>query len=266
MMMRANLSALPDFEIEFQSGNFLVKTIQSPEELRQTFLLRFQAFQVEGAGSVESEGEDFDEFDAFSHHLGIFNLKSGQMTATCRLNCSTFSQRFYSEQEFQCATLIRRPENKLEIGRVCVHKDYRTSGMILILWRAIAQYMVKTQSTILFGCGSVLTLDPLEAVILYKHLEQQGKIIANQVIPTAKYRCKDFDLQLQNFTRALTREEELHAESLIPSLCKFYLNIGCKIAGIPAFDREFKCIDFLTILETNDLNPKLQAKYLLKNL
>jgi putative hemolysin len=44
--------------------------------------------------------------------------------------------------------------------------------------------------------------------------------------------------------------EQLAAESpKIPKLLRAYLTIGAKICGSPALDRQFKTIDFLTLLD-----------------
>jgi putative hemolysin len=50
------------------------------------------------------------------------------------------------------------------------------------------------------------------------------------------------------------------AEALLPPLCKSYFDIGCYAAGTPAIDYDFKCIDFLTILEKRTLEPTLRKK------
>ena len=82
-------------KLEINIGRFCIKTILTHEDLKQAFLLRYQVFQVEMVGSSLLYGEDHDEFDKISDHLAIFDLKSNQMIATCRLNCSLFSNRFY---------------------------------------------------------------------------------------------------------------------------------------------------------------------------
>jgi putative hemolysin len=41
----------------------------------------------------------------------------------------------------------------------------------------------------------------------------------------------------------------------------FYLKAGAKVASYPAYDEEFRCIDFVTILNRVDLNQKLVRKF-----
>ncbi len=247
--------------ITLKVGRYLIKTISSMEELRQAFSLRYQVFKVEMVGAGKLVGEDHDEFDVASDHFGIFDTNSGQMIATCRLNCSLFSNYFYSEQEFHCKSLIEVPETKLEIGRVCVHRDHRRSIVIMLLWRAIAEYMKRSDTKYLFGCGSVMTEDPRQANILCRYLREEGRLRPIfDIFPTEKYRSAEFESLYFKDRELLFPQERVTAKELLPSLCKSYFDIGCFTPGPPAFDREFKCIDFLTILKVDELDHQFRQK------
>jgi putative hemolysin len=41
---------------------------------------------------------------------------------------------------------------------------------------------------------------------------------------------------------------------MTPSLIGAYLQLGAKICGEPAYDPDFKCADFLTLLDIKDLD------------
>jgi putative hemolysin len=47
-----------------------------------------------------------------------------------------------------------------------------------------------------------------------------------------------------------------------PKLLRTYLALGAKICGPPAFDREFKIIDFLTLIDLNSLAPAIRNRLL----
>jgi putative hemolysin len=47
-----------------------------------------------------------------------------------------------------------------------------------------------------------------------------------------------------------------------PKLLRAYLTIGARICSEPAIDREFKTIDFLTILDLQTLHPRVAARFL----
>ena len=43
----------------------------------------------------------------------------------------------------------------LELGRSCVHAEYRTRGTLQLLWRGIAAYVFKHRIDLMFGCASL---------------------------------------------------------------------------------------------------------------
>jgi putative hemolysin len=47
-----------------------------------------------------------------------------------------------------------------------------------------------------------------------------------------------------------------------PRLLRAYFSIGAKICGPPAIDREFKTIDFLTLLDLHGLSSRARARFL----
>lgn len=48
----------------------------------------------------------------------------------------------------------------------------------------------------------------------------------------------------------------------IPKLLRAYLTIGAKICGPPALDRQFKTIDFLTLLDLESLPEDVKRRFL----
>jgi putative hemolysin len=41
---------------------------------------------------------------------------------------------------------------------------------------------------------------------------------------------------------------------------RLYLDYGAKVCGPPAMDREFKTIDFLTLLDVEQFDPRIRKK------
>jgi len=52
------------------------------------------------------------------------------------------------------------------------------------------------------------------------------------------------------------------ASDKLPKLLRTYLAIGAKICGPPAIDREFKTIDFLTLIDLETLSPRMRVRFL----
>ncbi len=252
----------PKVEISASVGSFELKTVTTQEELVQALKLRYQIFHCEMIGKTKPRGIDVDEFDFICDHLIIKDKRSNKIVGTYRLNCSLFSRNFYSQNEFDISPILAMPGVKLELGRACIEKDFRRGAVISLLWKGITLYMAKTNSDILFGCASIKTQSPRQAALLFRHFENQQRYRPDYFCPpTAKYQMPNLDLWLSHLDRDLTLEEISEAEALVPSLCDAYLKFGAILGGEPAYDEEFKCIDFLTILEKNNLNKALWKRH-----
>jgi len=252
----------PKIEVYSEVGPFLVKTVSTVEELKQALQLRYQIFHREMIGKGKETGVDVDEFDFLCDHLVIVEKKTQKIVGTYRLNCSEFSKEFYSSREFKLDRILSQPGTKLELGRACIHKDYRRGVVISLLWRGIAEYMSVSQAQLLFGCASIKTENPRQAALLYKYFMANGRIVKDYLVfPTKPYTMPNLDLWIQYLQTPLTEAETKEVEELLPPLCRAYLKIGAYIGGEPAWDAEFKCIDFLTILHREDLNRTLWKRY-----
>lgn len=252
----------PKIEVHSEVGPFLVKTVSTTTELKEALRLRYQVFHREMIGKKKETGVDVDEYDFLCDHLIIVDKKTKLIVGTYRMNCSEFSKDFYSAREFDLGRIMQQPGIKLELGRACIHKDFRRGVVISLLWRGIAEYMASSQAQLLFGCASIKTENPRQAALIYKYFQNKGRIIPDYLaFPTSPYTMPKLDLWLQFFQNPLSETEIKEVETLIPPLCRAYLKIGAYIGGEPAWDAEFKCIDFLTILHREDLNRTLWKRY-----
>ncbi|MGC8869087.1 MAG: GNAT family N-acetyltransferase, partial [Sulfurihydrogenibium sp.] len=198
-------------------------------------------------------------YDLLADHLVLIDKKSKKVVGTYRLISSIFSDRFYSESEFYIDKIKNLNAKILEMGRAAVKKDYRNGITIALLWKGIASYVKETGSDYLFGCSSVYTTDPVEAAYLFLYFKEN--YFREDLLCEVKedYRIKNFEKYI-NFLKN-TKADLSYAENLIPPLLKSYLKAGSLICSYPALDRDFNCIDFITILDTNKLNQSFKNKY-----
>ncbi len=252
----------PKVKVFSEKGPYLLKTVETSRELTEALRLRYQVFHREMIGKRKSRGVDVDEFDFICDHLVIIDQKTEKIVGTYRMNSSLFSNRFYSANEFNIRKLIELPGNKLELGRACIHKDYRHGIVISLLWRGIAEYMQKTNSDILFGCASLQTQCAKSAALLYRYFASFDRLVDQfSCPPTFSYQSSELEKHISEMQGPMTNEEILVAENLMPALCRAYLKAGATFSGIPAYDEEFKCFDFLTILKRDRLHQALWRKY-----
>jgi putative hemolysin len=62
--------------------------------------------------------------------------------------------------------------------------------------------------------------------------------------------------------RSMAEESAQGSSVKVPKLLKTYLAIGARIAAPPAWDREFRTIDFLTLLDLKMLSAAARNRFL----
>lgn len=253
-------SRIKDFRgfvpIRYETEDFLVTTAQSGADLLKVLELRHEIFVQDWQGRRAYHGLDVDIYDFSADHLMIIDKRSSQVVGTYRLLSSHFTHDFYSASEFDMDDFVRKPSVKLEMGRACVRADYRDGNTIDLLWKGLTRYIFLTKSEFLFGCASIKTTDPEVIGRVYRTLrEQSGWSDEYQVRANWDYQLPDFSILTPEGLNAAEKRE------LIPPLLRSYLVAGAKVYGWPALDREFACVDLLTILDWKQLNPKFQSRY-----
>jgi putative hemolysin len=246
------------FEIEF--GPYLLKTAKTVQELVESFQLRHEVFNIEFRGQSK-KGLDFDRYDSLFDHLLIYHKDSKKIVGTYRLNLSDFPVDSYTGLEFDLSGLHDFEGPYLELGRACIAKEHRRGAVISLLWRGIAEYMNQTDAEVLFGCSSVKVNDSRRAALLYSSLKEQNLVIENRCRPTLEFQFEDFQAWELFFSRGLSEEQKQEAQDLIPPLLKSYLKLGSKILARPAFDRDFDCLDLLTVLKRSEMSKLVEKKF-----
>ncbi len=249
-------TTLESFKLVLSSPScYATRLARGPREVRAAQLLRFQIFNLElneGLEQSYASGLDEDPFDAVCDHLIVEHVASGEIVGTYRLQTglNAAAQRgYYCEQEFEFDVFRRFRAETIELGRACVHRQHRNLVVLGLLWKGIADYARKRGARYLVGCSSITSQDPAVGASVYadlcrKHLAQPEW----RTRPLPAYDCS---------------LSQLAAEPApIPKLLRAYLTLGAKICGPPALDRQFKTIDFLTLLDMDTLPPLARQRFL----
>jgi putative hemolysin len=249
-------AAYPSFpellpEGEIRAGRYAVRFARTVEDLDQIERLRFEVFNLElgeGLDSAFATGRDHDDLDVHFHHLLIACTATGEVVGTYRLQTAEMAARhqgFYSAGEFELAELPREfLADAIEVGRACVARDHRNGRVLNLLWRGLARYMVQNRKRYLFGCCSLTSQDAALGQATMAFLRANGHVHpALRTPPLAGLGCEEAD-------PAAVAMARVH----IPPLFQSYLNLGAKVLGPPAIDREFKTIDFLVALDVSELD------------
>lgn len=245
------MRGIPDLDL--RSGGYRARFARSRRDIEAAQRLRFEVFNLElgeGLQASYSTGRDEDQYDERCHHLLVEHTETNRVVGTYRLMTQAMagSAGFYSESEFHLEALppsIR--EEGVELGRACVASDHRSGRVILLLWKGIARYLSHNGFRYLFGCCSVPATNPGVGLRLHLQLADEGRLLDGFMSrATRAYSCLDGALVQEDIS--------------LPPLFKVYLEMGAKVCSEPAIDREFGVIDFLIVLDLENLDQRTRKR------
>lgn len=242
--------------ISIDVGKYQIRLAHSLAEREAACRLRFRVFNIElGEGLISSfsTGMDQDQFDLFCDHLIVEDRSRGEIVGTYRMQSGITAARhlgYYGAQEFDFLPYEPIRDQVLELGRASIDREHRSSEVLTLLWRGIAQYSRFYGLRYLIGCSSLTSRDPQAGWQMYSQLSDFLVSPELRTTPLARYELPP-------------AADSSKSEVKIPKLIKTYIAVGAKICGTPAWDREFGTIDFLTLLDLAHLTPAARNRFLL---
>jgi putative hemolysin len=241
-------------DLRLEAGAYVARLALTERERTDTYRLRFMVFNLElneGLQSAYVDGYDKDKFDDVCDHLIVEEKATGEIVGTYRIQMGDVAGRnfgYYSEQEF-CFTPYEHMRSEIvELGRACIRRDHRSTEVLNLLWRGIARYSLMNGGRYMMGCCSLTSQNPDEGYAVHDSLKNWMVESALQTVAKGEFLMPE---------RTIAKSEER-----APKLLRAYLTIGAKICSGPAIDREFKTIDFLTLLDLQTLHPRVAARFL----
>ena len=239
---------------------FSVRLARTEDDLRAAQRLRYEVFVAElGGGGAEVDHEarlERDRFDAHVDHLLLTDAARGAVVGVYRLlreDHARAAGQFYSEDEYDLAPLRASGRRLLELGRSCLHPDYRGGTAMLHLWQALAGYVTEHRIELLFGVASfhgtdVAALAQPLSLLHHRHLAPEGLRVRSRAF-------QPMDLLPED---AIDRKRAMLET---PSLIKAYLRLG-GVVGEGAFvDHAFNTTDVCLLMDTAALSPRQRGIY-----
>lgn len=258
--------------IRAEVGRYRLRLAQTAEDRDAACRLRFRVFNIELGEGLESSyrtGLDRDPFDMFCEHLLVEDKVDRRVVGTYRMQSGTTAERnlgYYSEQEFHFAPYEPLRPEVLELGRASIDREHRTSEVLTLLWRGIAQYATDMGLRYLIGCSSLNSKDPAEGWRMYRQLDHYRVAPEFATEPTAAYVCptehEGAHAQPSDGPHNSKTSDAAASRGKVPKLLMTYLAIGARMGGPPAWDREFGTIDFLTLLDLKLISPSARNRFL----
>ena len=228
------------------------------DEVRQAQRLRYKVFVGEMGARLDTKlpGHDVDLFDNYCEHLLVRDQLTHEVVGTYRLLTPAQAARVgstYSDLEFDLTRLRSLRDRMVELGRSCVHPDDRTGGVIMALWGALAEFMVRNKLDTMIGCASIPMLhngvvSGDVAASIWQQLRQ------THLAPIEHHVRPRLPLPVERLDGSLLVEP--------PALIKGYLRLGAKVLGAPAWDPDFNTADLPMLMRINDLPPRYRKHFL----
>jgi putative hemolysin len=230
------------------------------DEVREAQRLRHRVFVGEMGAQLAPPpgtppGLDVDRFDDHCEHLLVRIAETAhepaRVVGTYRVLTAAAARRaggLYTEQEFDLSPLDALRPRIAELGRSCTDPAFRQGGVILMLWSALAGFMLRNGLDMTVGCASVPMADgghtaaSLWQLLRGEHLVAPGLNVQPRLpLPLHSLRS---DLPVQP-----------------PPLIKGYLKCGGRLLGPPAWDPDFGTADLPMMLDLADLPDAYRRRF-----
>jgi putative hemolysin len=265
-----DLCGLP--EVLGRSGPFEIRLATTTRDIRKAQHLRYKVFFQEGRASAAQAAKmrrlDICPLDTICDHLliidtstqGHFGKKKAKVVGTYRLLRRETAERakgFYSQTEFDLKPLLSRHRtmNFLELGRSCVHENYRSKRVIELLWRGLWIYAKHHDVDALIGCASLPGTDPDALALPLSFLRHHASAQPQWQVEPQPGRGID----MARLEKAAINPRK--ALLSLPPLVKAYLRVGATFADEAVIDPVFKTIDVFTIMPLADIEARYIAHY-----
>ena len=238
----------------FSGGRFKARLAETEQDVLACQRLRYHSF-ITGRGLAGSDDAlDHDEFDPVCHHVMVEDQRTGQLVCCFRMmpmeNGQSIGQT-YAAKYYDLAALQDYPGKLVEMGRFCVHPEWKDPAILRVAWSAMTHFVEDNKVEMLIGCSSFEGVDA-EAYSDAFALLRDKHIAPKRWLPRVKApRVFQFARQLR-----LRRPDMKNALSKMPPLLRTYLVMGGWVSDHAVIDNELKTLHVFTGLEVSRVPQK----------
>lgn len=248
-------------------AHFTTRLALTERDLRAAERLRYAVFVEElgGNGTLVDHAGRFerDRFDPHFRHLVLIDKRRdaealdhvvGVYRVLDAAGAAAIGQ-YYSEDEYDLSALKASGRKLLELGRSCLHPDYRGGMAMYHIWNALAGIVAREEIEILFGVASFHGTD-------VRAHAQALSLLHHQHLAPADVRVRARAEHFQSMDLIPDAEiDRVQAMRAVPALIKAYLRLGGVIGEGAFVDHPFNTIDVCLLLDTAQMNMRAAARY-----
>ncbi len=248
-------------------GSLEIRLATRKKDIRKAQKLRFKVFFEEGGAIADRRSaltrRDICPFDRICDHLLIIDhdaksrlgRRKPKVVGAYRLLRQEIAEAkggFYTASEFDIAPLLERHKGKrfLELGRSCVHKDWRSRKTLELMWRGIWTYVRHHRIDVMIGCASFPGANAFSHALALSFLHHHASVsetwhstaLPGRGVPMNMIGAESIDKR-----RAL---------DALPPLVKGYLRVGARFGEGAVIDRQFGTTDVLVVMPVAEIDPR----------
>jgi putative hemolysin len=247
------------------SPKFQTRLAASESDIKAAQRLRYNVFVAELGGDGDLVDHDArlerDVFDPHYDHLlledtertendsvvGVYRLLRGD-----QLNKAG---RFYVEDEYDLSVLKSSGRPIMELGRSCLHEDYRGGTAMHALWNGLASYVLENGIEVMFGVASFHGTD-------VSKLAQPLSFLHHRHLAPVDLRVRALPEHFQTMNLLPeTKVDRLAALRATPALIKAYLRLGGFVGEGAFVDKPFNTTDVCLVMDTARMSEKHRDIY-----
>ena len=248
-------------------GRFEIRVTRDQADVEAAQRLRYHVFYEEMSADPTSEmrsvRRDIDRFDLICDHLLVLDRErpaAQQIVGTYRMLLQVDAEAnggFYSAGEYDVAAFVSRFGDRIaaEIGRSCVHADYRNKRIVELLWRGLAHYYRDNKIERIFGCASFQGTDPAALALPLSYLyhyhlappELRARALPDLYVPMDRIAKEDISAR--------------GAIKQVPALIRAYLRAGGVCGDGAVIDHQFGTTDVFMVLAMENVPDKYHDYY-----
>lgn len=225
-------------------GRYQARIAKTAGEVAQAQALRALAFAT--------EGPDADTFDDVCSHVLVHDTLTETLVCCFRMFMTDGGEGLantYSAQFYELTALKGYNRCMVEVGRFCIHPDWRDPDILRVAWGAMTRFVDENDIGMLFGCSSFAGTETKEYLDAFAILKERH-LGPKRWLPRVKAP------EVFRFAARFHREPDVKNAMLhMPPLLRTYLLMGGWVSDHAVVDRQMNTLHVFTGLEIEAIPP-----------
>ena len=238
--------------VRLMRARYAARFAATDEDVTAAQRLRHLAFVAQTGAVSRDDGLDADAFDPLCRHVLVEDRATGRLVCCYRLlplSGGGEISKSYAAQYYELSALSEFQGPMVEMGRFCVHPDYRDPDILRVAWAAMTRFVDDEGVEMLFGCSSFRGTDADTYRDAFAMLKERH-LAPKRWLP--KVKAPD----VFRFARRLRRKPDARRAMLtMPPLLRSYLVMGGWVSDHAVVDRDMDTLHVFTGLEISAIPP-----------